>query len=66
MTKKPPADPQSCASCAFFTPVKPGDLVGECRRYPPTPVSDEGMAVCICPQMGVSDWCGEYRRKLNS
>lgn len=64
--KKPPADPQSCIACKFFLLAAPDALVGECRRYPPTPISDEGRAVCVCPQMGVSDWCGEWSRKLNS
>lgn len=59
------ADPDRCEICRFLL-IQPGALVGECRRYPPTPVCDEGVAACICPQMGVSDWCGEFSRRLNS
>ena len=63
--KKPPADPKTCASCAFFTPELLGENVGECRRYPPTPIAVDEDVICISPQMGIDDWCGEFSQKLH-
>lgn len=60
------AAPDQCGGCKFLLLDNPGDEAGECRRYPPTPVSDEGEHMCICPRMAITDWCGEFAHRLNS
>lgn len=63
--KKPAPDPKTCASCAFFTPERLGENVGECRRYPPSPIAAGEDVISVSPQMGMNDWCGEYQRKTH-
>lgn len=62
--KKLPADCMpKCVSCAF------GEIEGEggvCHRYPPQFVVDEGEVGSAFPVVSADDWCGEYRRMLQS
>jgi hypothetical protein len=64
MAKKPPADPQSCASCKFFQPNQYDDA-GWCRRFPPVPVATETGIASAQASTSDGEWCGEYSRKLH-
>jgi hypothetical protein len=60
--KKLPADcmPQ-CKTCAFAQKEDGGLL---CHRLPPVPVTDdEGYGFTFVP-VDETDWCGEYKRRL--
>jgi hypothetical protein len=52
-----------CSTCAF------AELEGEggvCHRYPPKFVMDEGEVNTGFPMIVAEDWCGEYKRALQS
>lgn len=54
----------SCSTCAHF---RQGDTDGgECRRYPPSAIEDEGESITYAFVSTRSDWlCGEFKRKVN-
>ena len=64
MAKKLPEDCMpKCATCAF------GEIDGDggvCHRYPPSFVSDEDGPQSVFAVVDANDWCGEYRRRLQS
>lgn len=52
-----------CRTCAF------GEIEGEggqCRRYPPAFVVEEGEVSSAFPVVAADDFCGEFRRKVNA
>jgi hypothetical protein len=52
-----------CASCAF------GEIDGQggvCHRYPPVFIVDEEGGGSTFAIVAADDWCGEYRRALQS
>lgn len=65
MATKPPADPQSCASCRHFL-ANTADQFGYCRRYPPVASTQDGAHVTLWPAVTSNLFCGEYDRALNS
>ena len=62
----------SCSKCVFFTNAN-FIGVGQCRRFPPTPVAfvtGNGSGSMITtevknrnPEVNESHWCGEFREK---
>jgi hypothetical protein len=67
MKKKviPIIDRENCGLCKFFL-KNPDDDNGYCRRFPPMPVADEEGIASVFAVTDTSDWCGEFRPKLNS
>lgn len=53
-------DSPECGNCRFFLAEDKGDS-GECRRYPPVPLIDEGEWVTIWPAIDSDDFCGEWK-----
>jgi hypothetical protein len=64
--KKPPADPKTCASCAYFAPVNPSDEAGYCHRYPREWIVRNEEGGWAYPEQARTDTCGEWSRRLNS
>jgi hypothetical protein len=59
-----------CGECIYWTPMQGSPTVGQCRRYPPTPVPrlvklpEEGYSSEFRyhkPMTTADDWCGEYK-----
>lgn len=57
-----------CGSCRFSDPVLfgEGEMVLQCRRYPPTMTISEhegetGLGTCGWPVVDAVDWCGEHQ-----
>lgn len=65
MPKKPPVDPQSCASCRCYV-ADPGDEVGFCKRYPPVALVVTDEIRCAYPVVSLDDICGEFAQRLQS
>lgn len=53
-----------CETCAFFQ-SEPNADAGYCRRFPPVVVGTEEGEWSGFPMSAPSDWCGEYKRKVN-
>ena len=54
-----------CITCAFFVPDK-NSSVGECHRYPPTILPDDGGGVSFSfPLTSADEWCGEFVRYVS-
>lgn len=67
-TKKKPIPDDcmpKCLTCAFYQ-GEPGAEAGYCRRYPPQIVASEEGEWSGYPMTSLADWCGEYRRQLDS
>lgn len=64
--KKPAADPETCASCRFFLLSEPKDEAGYCRRFPPTLIVVNDEPSTAFPVVRHDEWCGEFKRKLES
>jgi hypothetical protein len=54
-----------CGTCAFLQ-AKPGEPAGYCRRYPPVAMESEEGSYSAFPVVELVDWCGEYKRALQS
>ena len=60
---------ECCENCRFKKTDPDG--IDRCHRFPPqvytVPVDYNSMTIhgClyICPQVGIDEWCGEYKRK---
>jgi hypothetical protein len=63
--KKDVTDPETCASCRFFLCEEPKEDAGYCRRNPPAWVGDEHSGGYTFPVLVSTDWCGEYKRRVN-
>jgi hypothetical protein len=48
---------EKCQNCRFFDKWEPAR--GDCLRYPPTRNTDD---VCVWPDVGDYDWCGEWAK----
>lgn len=67
MAKKPQPEPNTCASCKHIEVINPGDEAGYCHRYPRIWVVREGDEGSFqFPPHDLTDWCGEWCRRLNS
>lgn len=60
----------NCLSCAYLDThsdeteeITGDDVVGVCRRYPPTPCWDNKAEVAYScfPSVAMFGWCGEWR-----
>lgn len=49
----------TCSHCLFFK--ADGERWGTCRRFPPDPTVNTGMA--LFPYLDKKEWCGEFRDK---
>lgn len=63
--KKPPADPKTCASCAYFAPVNPADDAGYCHAHSRQWIVRDDVGEWAYPEQAVTDTCGEYCRKTH-
>jgi hypothetical protein len=66
MTKKKPIPDDcmpKCATCAFAR--FDGDDAGFCNRYPPVFIAEEEFQGWTYAVVHITDWCGEYRRRVN-
>lgn len=63
--KKLVIEPDVCAGCRHFA-AGAANGHGYCRRYPPTPVSQETTYASVWPIVSDGETCGEFSRKLNS
>lgn len=62
-------EPRHCLTCRFADvhseDVGGEDVIGVCRRYPPTACwdPDEGFVYAGLPPIEMFDWCGEYQER---
>lgn len=49
-----------CKNCEFF--LKVGEVLGECRRFPPRPDGKGTHTVDEFPAVLFEYWCGEYKK----
>lgn len=52
-------DSPECGNCRFCVLDKDGD--GQCRRYPPAVLVDEGTWATVWPVVESDDFCGEWK-----
>lgn len=78
MAKKPSkTDPHilhdSCTNCRFWRrlddseQLPAADVIGECRRYPPTVFDLDGLndaPIQALPEVAARFWCGEHHRAI--
>jgi hypothetical protein len=52
---------ETCGNCRFW---KDTGLRGDCHRYPPTPVYEQGIGTMTSawPSTAEKGWCGEFQR----
>lgn len=49
----------------FLTDIEDEDGLGQCRRNPPVLIADEDGPYSTFPLIEESEWCGEFKRKVN-
>lgn len=54
-----------CLFCRHFRADADGEDVGECRRYPPVMIADEGGEYSAFPLVGEDAGCGEFVRRVS-
>lgn len=60
---------EACEKCKFATAIRGVDGVLECRRNPPQATIVPGASgrpndLTVFPKVQLSQWCGEFRQKL--
>jgi hypothetical protein len=61
--------PERCGNCRHW--LKSGDsneseLIGECKRYPPSFQNIEGETQQVSPLTGALDVCGEFKLRIDA
>ena len=53
----------SCEECLFFVRHSDKAGFGVCKRFPPTIIVEENIAITRSPVLHLEDWCGEFKQK---
>lgn len=65
MVKKKIEEVSQCQFCRFFL-IEKNEELGECRRNPPSMYVEDDEVGYSFPVVPLTEWCGEFQRKLDS